>query len=181
MDPEINKIKFNIKGKKSHDLIAYLYTRFAPNLINFPIQGNRKINYESVIKAQKLNNNTKKYKIKSDLNINFFIDFKRSSPVSQSYENKTAFNYLKELYKTTKFIQTINKIYDNNVFVWAEEHRKTKPYPLKQYNGLLAIAISIYYLSLNEKFMKKAKNNKYENINIPNNLNFYKNSQIIYI
>ena len=156
MDPEIKKIKFNIQGKYSHDLIAYIYTRFAPDLINFPIQGNRTINHESIKKAQKLNNMFKKYKIKLDLNMNFFIDSKRISPVSQSHENKTAYNYLKELYKTTEFIQSINKIYDNNVFAWIEDYCKKNPNSLLHYNALLAIAISIHYLSLNEKYMKKA-------------------------
>ena len=165
MDPEIKKIKFNIHGKDSHDLIAYIYTRYAPDLINFPIQGMRKINHESIKKAQKLNKYSKKYKIKFDLNKNFFIDSKKISPVFHSQENKTAYNYLKELYKTTTFIQNIKKVYDNNVFLWVKNYCKKKPYSLIHYNGLLAIAVSIHYISLNQKYMKKAKNNKFMNIN----------------
>ena len=57
MDPDIKKIKFNINGNLSHDLIAYIYIRFAHELINFPFQGNRTLNSESITKASQLNKN----------------------------------------------------------------------------------------------------------------------------
>ena len=156
MDPEIKKIKFNIQKYCSYDLISYIYARFAPDLINFPIQGKRTINYQSIKNAQKLNQKQKKYKIKSNLNRNFFIDFKRSTPVNQSHNNKTAFKYLRDLFKTTKFIENIKKLYNNNVLEWAEKYSKNSNFlPLRHYNGLLAIAITLDYLSLNEKYIKK--------------------------
>lgn len=37
IDPNIKRIKFNIKEKLSHDLIAFIYVRFAHNLNNFPV------------------------------------------------------------------------------------------------------------------------------------------------
>ena len=41
MDPEIKKIKFDISNITRHDLIAYIYIRFAHDLIYFPFQGKR--------------------------------------------------------------------------------------------------------------------------------------------
>ena len=161
IDPDIKKIKFDIKEKWPHDLIAYIYTRFAHDLIYFPIQGKRIINLESLKKAEKLNNEAKPYKIKSELNQNFFIDVKRKTPVPPSINDKSADDCLKSLFKTTHFIQNINKIYDNDIYDWAMKYSKnTTFFPLKHGYGLLAIAITIEYLSLNKKYMMQSKNLK---------------------
>ena len=66
IDPDIKKIKYDISGNLSHDLIAYIYVRFGHNLIDFPIQGKRYINLESIKKAKIFNNKLNSYKIKSD-------------------------------------------------------------------------------------------------------------------
>ena len=156
MDPEIKKIKFNINGKWSHDLIAYIYTRFAHDLIYFPFEGKRVINYKSIQKAEKLNKKTKNYKTKSNLNINFFIDFKRQSPAAQFINHNNIENHLKKLFKTTKFIRNVNKLYNNSIYNWAEEYSKnTSFFPLRQFYGLLAIEKAVEYLTLNEKYMIK--------------------------
>ena len=49
IDPDIRKIKYNISGSFSHDLIAYIYVRFAHDLIFFPFQNNRTLSLESII------------------------------------------------------------------------------------------------------------------------------------
>ena len=155
IDPDIKKIKFNIREKWSHDLIAYIYTRFAHDLIFFPIQGNRIININSIQKAEKLNNKTKPYKIKTEINKNFYIDINRKSPAPQSFNNKNADDVVKELFKTN--IQNIKTIYDNNIYEWALKYSKnTTFFPLRHIYGLLAISKTIEYLSLNEKYMKKS-------------------------
>ena len=157
IDPDIKRIKFKINEKWSHDLIAYIYTRFAHDLIYFPIQGNRILNLKSIQKAEKLNNKIQPYKIKSELNPNFYIDIKRKSPVPQSRNNKNAEYYLKNLFKTSKFIHNINKIYDKDIYEWARRYSKnTTFFPLRHVYGLYAIFITIEYLSLNEKYMKNS-------------------------
>lgn len=50
IDPDIIQIKYDIHPKSKHDLIAYIYVRFAHNLINFPFNFNREINKESISK-----------------------------------------------------------------------------------------------------------------------------------
>lgn len=55
IDPDIKQIKYDINGKSSHDLIAYLFVRFAHDLIYFPFEGKRELNNESIKKAEKLN------------------------------------------------------------------------------------------------------------------------------
>ena len=44
VDIDIRKINFDIKNRLSHDLLAFVYVRFARELINFQIQGNRTVN-----------------------------------------------------------------------------------------------------------------------------------------
>ena len=155
-DPDIKKIKFNISEKWSHDLIAYIYYRFAHDLIYFPIQGKRTLNSKSIKKAEILNNKIQSYKIKNDFNENFFIDEKRSCPVFPSSENKNADVYLKELINTSNFTETLNKMYNNEIFEWSRKYiEKTNFFPLRHIYGLFAIVITLDYLTLNKKYMNK--------------------------
>ena len=148
LDSDIKKIKLDIQGKTSHDLIAFIYTRFAHDLIFFPIQGNRTIDIESIKKAEELNKKVLPYKIKNDFNENFFIDIKRKSPLLESNNNVNPEEYLKKQLKSTQFIQIINKIYDNQIYNFAKEYyNKSKYFPLTHGYGLLAIGKIIEDLS----------------------------------
>ena len=152
IDPDLKKIKYDISGNLSHDLIAYIYVRFGHNLIDFPIQGKRYINLESIKKAKIFNNKLNSYKIKSDYNANFFIDDLRVSPIPNSNEKKNVNEYLRDLFKSSKFIEIINKIYDNNVYNWAKEYyQKSNYFPLRHGYGLYSISV-IY-----EKLLKKKR------------------------
>ena len=76
IDPDIKKIKYDISGNLPHDLIAYIYVRFGDGLIDFPIEGKRYINFESIKKAKVLNNKLHPFKIKSDYTkVKNFIEF----------------------------------------------------------------------------------------------------------
>ena len=151
MDPDIKKIKFDVSHNTSHDLIAYIYVRFAHDLINFPFQGNRILDLESIKKAEILNNNTKPYERKLDYNNNFYIDYKRISPVKSSHDNRNVYEYLKELFKSSKYIHILKKIYDNNIYNWANVYSyQTNYHPLSQHYALFAIAITLENLSFNK-------------------------------
>ena len=155
IDPDIKKIKFEINKKSFHDLIVYIYIRFAHDLIYFPFEGKRKLNGESIRKAEKINKKFQPYIIKSDYNKKFFIDIKRKSPVHPSYDKNNAENYLKNLFKSSKFIRIINKLYNNNFYFWASQYSKGKNYhPLKYFYGLFSVAKVLEDLSLNEKYLK---------------------------
>ena len=148
MDPEIKRIKYDIIGNSTHDFIAFIYVRFARRLIDFPFQGQRKLNLESIKKAEILNNNLSHYEIKTDFNPNYFIDNSRKSPIPQEINNQKLEEYLKNLFKSSKFYRTINTIYDNKVYDWAIEYiNKSNYFPLRHGYALLAIATTLEYLS----------------------------------
>ena len=148
-DPDIKKLKISKNNERSYnDLIAYIYTRFCGELINFPFDSKRILNNESIKFAQRLNNKNLPYKIKSDYNNNFFIDNKRESPVYPSEYGGNSNNYLQNIYLSRHFISTINKIYNNNVYNWAKNHMEKSNYrPLRNFNSLFAISIIFRYLS----------------------------------
>ena len=149
MDPDIRKIKYDLLNNSCHDLLAYIYVRFSHDLVNFPFQGERILNPKSIEKAEKLNNHLKAYKIKFKYNKNFYIDKKRESPVI-SYKNNTnnAYEYLNKIIHSSHYYNILNKVYDNNVYNWANEFsRKNKHFPLTQHYALLAIAIILENLS----------------------------------
>ena len=152
MDPDIQKIKFKINKESSNDLIAYIYVRFAHDLINFPFQGNRSLELKSIEKAKKLNINRIPYKIKSDYNQNFFIDNKRVSPSFPSLKGENSYSSFYHLFNTTKYKKLINKIYDINVYKFANKYNEEiKYHPLSQHFALLSIAKIIDLLSSNKE------------------------------
>ena len=115
MDPDIKTIKYNINGKTPHDLISYIFIRFGKDLINFPFQGKRKLNIESIKNAKRLNQNSRPYVIKSDYNAKFYIDSERTSPSLSSKNDNDAFLYLTKLCKSSRFVNILNNMYDNNI------------------------------------------------------------------
>ena len=154
-DPEIKKLKICNDGKSFHNFIAYIYVRFAHNLLYFPFEGKRILNHESIKKAEKLNNKNFHFKIKSDYNKNFFIDNKRKSPVYQSkgIETPKPSAYLKELYSKNTFISRINKIYNNSVYDWAKNYSEKSNYnPLRHLNSLLSITKIFEDLAKKKKY-----------------------------
>lgn len=162
IDSDIKKIKFNKSENSAHDLIAYIYVRFAHDLIYFPFQGNRTLNIKSILKAEKLNKLNKPYKVKYDYNINFFIDSQRKLPLSESKDNKDAVLFLQELFDKPKFIEEIKKIFKIKVYIWAREYAKKHNYhPLRYLYGLFSIALTFRCLLLNKKYQYKFKKNSF--------------------
>lgn len=160
LDPEIRQIKYDINGRNSHEIIAYIYVRFAKDLVDFPFQGNRTLNDSNIEKAYKLNKKMPKYVKKSDYNKNFYIDINRKSPVSHSRKNENVQDYLWKLFKSDNFINNIKKIYNIEIYNWAIEYSKKSNYfPSSHLFGLLAIEKIIKDLTLNKNLLTNYKNN----------------------
>ena len=158
IDPDIQKINFGVNRKSSHDLIAYIFYRLSKELIEFPFQGNRKLDSESIKKAKLLNQNHKPYKIKLNYNLNYYIDDKRKSPVpSSKFDN--IFEYLKKMFNSSTYIKGITKIYDINVYNWANDYSKTSNYhPFRHHFALLAIVLITENLKIKKKSILNLKN-----------------------
>lgn len=162
MDPEIKKIKYDIIGDSPHDLLAFIYTRYAKDLIYFPVQGKRSLNIESIKKAKKLNKKLIPYKVKFNRNKNFYIDIKRKSPVSNSKINKTANDLLNEFFKSPEYLNTINKIYDKKIYNLVKEYsKKSNFHPFRHEYALLAIFLTKKYLSNNERLKERMDNERH--------------------
>ena len=161
MDPEIKKIKFKLNNSSPHDLIAYIYTRFANDLVYFPFQGKRILNIDSIRKAKKLNSKLLPFMRKSDYNKMFFVDFKRKSPVMQIKENNNINEVLTQLFESSDFYNLTTKAYDKNIYNWSKDYiKKTNYHPLKHQFALLAVAVTSGLISVNEEIMrKKSKKN----------------------
>jgi hypothetical protein len=154
IDPDINQIKLDINKNSAHDLVAYIYTRFAHDLIFIPFERNRGLNQESIKKAEILNKKFHPYKIKTNYNKNFFIDIERNYSTPPSKENNVN-EYLRKIFKSPKFIDIINKIYNKNVYNWARDYsRKIKFFPLRHGYGLFAIAKIWEDLSINKRYFQ---------------------------
>jgi len=159
MDPEIRKIKFKINENEDHDFMAYIFIRYAPDLIDFPFKGNKTINSESIKKAKILNSNFSSYTRKYDYNQDFFIDKKRKTPVSNINDQRNIDAYLRRFFKSDKYYNIVNEIYDINIYNFAKEYsNKLNSFPFRHEYGLLPIVISVEYIKLNEKCFKNPEN-----------------------
>jgi len=155
IDPDINQIKLDINKNSPHDLIAYIYTRFAHDLIYIPFERKRELNQESIKKAEILNKKFHPYRKKTNYNKNFYIDIERNYSAPPSKE-KDANEYLRKIFKSTEFIDIINQIYNEGVYSWAKQYSKNNKYfPLRHGYGLLAIAKTLEDLSINKRYLKK--------------------------
>lgn len=151
-DPDIKKLKISNNESSLHNLIAYIYVRFSPVLINVPFEGNRILNKESIKNAENLNNKIFPYKIKSDYNKDFFIDVKRKSPVNPSKYIPKINEYLKEMFQRKDFFLSINPIYNKSVYNWAKKYSEASNYfPLRHFNALLAISKVLGDFSINKR------------------------------
>ena len=150
MDPDLKKLKFDTEKNSSQDLLAYIYIRFSPDLINFPFERNRILNKESIKKAEKLNKKIPPYKIKLDYNKNFYIDNERNY-TSFSGDNN-AKDFVMSLFKSSKFTRIINEVYNNEVYDWAIQYSKKQIlFPFKHLFGLLSVYKTLEDISLNRK------------------------------
>ena len=157
MDPDIKKIKYDINGDSPHDLLAFIYVRFAKDLNYFPVQGNRHLNSKSIKRAKKLNRNLLPYKDKLFINENFYEKKKKKSPVNDSKaQNKTANDLLNEVFKSPDYFNIISKIYNKKVYKIAKEYSKKSNYhPFRHEYALLSIFLTKKYLSLNERLKQR--------------------------
>ena len=166
IDSDIKKIKFDIENNLSHDLLAYLLVRFAPDLINFPIQGHRFINPESIKKAKKLNSNFTLYEKKYNINDDFYIDKKRNCSYSSSIElkyNGNILQYLMEIINSKKIYYYIHNIYNDSVYEWSIDYiNRTNYHPLRHIYSLLAIAKTLEDISINKKKLGLNQNTEVE-------------------
>lgn len=154
IDSDIKQINYNINGNLSHDLLAYLYIRYAPDLLNFKIQGKRFINKENVKNIQNLNKKYKLYKKSYYFNKKFYIDKKRKysyqKAINLEYYNNVK-EYIMEIINSNKIYYYIHKLYNDSVYKWAIEYiNKTKYHPFRHINSLLAIAKILEDIAINQ-------------------------------
>ena len=140
MDPELKKLKY-INEESTHDLIAYIYVRFAHDLIYFPFEGKRILNIKSIKKAEKLNKQLPPYKRKDNYNENFYIDFKRKSPVFKIKNETNSNDYLLQIFNSSRYVNSFTKLYNISIYSWAiENSNRNNFFPFRHIYGIFAIS-----------------------------------------
>ena len=144
MDSDVNKLK--LSSKECHDrdlLMAVLLDRYSPNLLDFKIQGNRKINEETIKYAKKINKMFPYSKSK---------DAEPALPVFKNGQEARVFKdlekpevdlpnkLLKQVFLKEDFRKLFSKLYDDSVYDKIYEQAETKNFfPLE--NVYVATAI----------------------------------------
>ncbi|OUO50554.1 hypothetical protein B5F76_11440 [Desulfovibrio sp. An276] len=145
LDPILFKIpKTTPNCRDENLLIALIFTRYCPELLNFPFEGGRKLNYNTIQYAQKL---VKKFPFHDKNNFvnNDFLFPKTNTTYANNFikENNIKLDsQIQIIFNSKKFSNYIHMIYNNDVYYIAKEYSKTiKFYPNQEIIPLIAISI----------------------------------------
>lgn len=131
-DYELYRIKrVNDECKDKDLLIALIFTRYFPDLLDYEFNDNEVINPETIDYAKKLN---KKYPLKSKREVisvkkaqNRFITHNRPLDISRIH------NYLNEIFSSTSFKKSFEKYFSGEVYSFMMNYRKAG-FPLQFIN-----------------------------------------------
>ena len=153
IDPDLHKLKLNIDScEDKHLLIALIYLRYCPDLLNFEFEGNRFIDSHTIDIANEIN---KKYP-KSEQNIPFISGPKISKENiekidwDQYIKFDEANDFLKDIFKSRSFELEFNKYYSSNIYNEIEKFLDNSNfYPLRHVYSAISILKIIHETKFN--------------------------------
>ncbi len=193
LDPILHKIKLNTSEcDDKHLLMAVIYNRYCPQLLEFKFEGERGIKKETIEYAKKIN---EKYEFK---NTNYeFISGPSINETNEKIneepdEMQDVDEILKNAFYSDTFEEEFKKYYPSEYYnKIAEIIETTDYYPLKNVYSSIAIIKVIYDIKykdkeysdifewIQNKFLKEPINkNKYKNIMINSLLSNYNTCRI---
>lgn len=115
MDPTLHQLKLNTDDCDDDDLLlAIIFTRFCPKLLNFNFEGNRHIREETLEYAKKINN---KYPyIKEQYDYIEGPELKNSSNSIPYFEKEDYLNYLRQIFNSISFKKEFEKFYPSQFY-----------------------------------------------------------------
>ena len=156
-DSELQKLKLTSKECSDRKLLlSIIFTRYAPNLLNYKIQGNRYINKDTIELAKKLNKNFpfvkkefKEYNIVNS-NINSFGN------IFNYNSNKEPIDFLINFINSNYFNYLFRKYSSQEVIDYVKNDIKNRKYhPLLHAYALIAI-VTIVNNILNNKIFNSS-------------------------
>ncbi len=134
LDSEINKLKLTTKNCNDEDiLMAVIFLRYCPKLLEFRVQGNRKIDDETIQIAKEINKikpfEPKQYEFISGPPINM-DELKENSKNFKYYfgTNKSVNDYLKTIFYSRKFEMEFKKYFTDNLYNNISKSIETRQY-----------------------------------------------------
>lgn len=161
LDPLILKLKLNTSEcQDSNLLIATIFSRYCPKLLDFKIQGNRFIEPSTIEFANKIN---KKYPVdmnkllstKHDTEYNIITTDKELLNIENTNEGVPVDypdKFLKSIFDSEFFEEFITKYFDQERYNYAKNHyNKSSHYRLREIYSLIANAMIIKIIEQNKK------------------------------
>lgn len=143
LDPDLHKLKLNTDScEDKHLLIALIYIRYCPDLLNFEFEGNRAIDKNSIDVAYSIN----KMYPKSVQYLPFISgpEISNETPEKINWNQFIKFDeandFLKDVFKTRSFELEFKKYYPNNIYDEINKFLdKSNFYPLKYVYSALSV------------------------------------------
>jgi hypothetical protein len=161
MDPALRKIRLcEPECQDNNLLMAVIYVRYCPELLDFPFEGKREINEETIQFAKEIN---KRFPLNimtldEDLSDEVFtvttVDYK----VSTLLENNNPYipigvpdEYLKKAFDSTKFRKLFATSFDEELYQYAKSYYETRDYhPMAECYAVIGIVTVLKDIMVSE-------------------------------
>ena len=162
-DPDLYKLRLRTFDCDDQNLLmALIYIRYCPELLEFPFDNDRCIRQETIDKANSINDRYP-YEKRGIPNSNFYYpSFSQKKPdallmENNKFINKTEVdNYMLRLFKSPVIKHTFLSHYDKTIYDDAENYYNTQAYfPMRYCNGIVSIAKTLQDASINQVLFQK--------------------------
>ena len=146
LDPILQKIQKNTKNCTDKNLlISLIFSRYCPELLNFPFEGGRTIDPKTIQYAQQINNRYPLLKTNNNTKNNFLLPKTENRYYSFYNDKKTTLQieaYIQSIFNSKLFSTYIQNIYNNDIYYIAKQYNKRiQFYPTQEILPLIAIVL----------------------------------------
>ena len=165
LDSELQKLKLNsnqCKDRKS--LLAIIFTRFAPNLLNYKFEANRHIDKETIEFAKKINNikpfkknnsNSKEYKIIKSFDL--YSQSNNELSTNTKKDELSPFDFLLNVFHSSSFRSLFSVYFNPKILDSIDVDIKNREFhPLRHAYSIIGITNIINNVLLSEKIVNSS-------------------------
>ena len=165
IDKELHRLKTNFNGyADGNSLLALIFTRYCPDMLEFPVEGGRRIDVATIKRAQELcKNSTPRFRRASDpsaLKYHYCPSGEASSNVNAAKTFLPAGDvddYFKRIVLSKRAKDSICKVFSEEVYNWLLlQMGKYGFMPIKPWHGMSAILVLLENIEQSKRNMQTA-------------------------
>lgn len=150
LDPMLAKLKLSDSTCQDNNLlVAFLFSRYCPELLEFKFEGGRFIDKETIKYAQRINQSfpisEELFHISQEDNYDVLVvDEEAANILDKNHKvpNGEPETFLKKVCDSRMFQKSFTKYYDDAIYAFAEKHFKNATFhPMREYYPIIGIVL----------------------------------------